>query len=122
MWKEYFPNAQIYGVDIQPKAIFADERIKCFMGDELKAETWEKVIDQTGTDIDIFIDDGFHQKEYQIQVAKYLMPILKQDVIYIVEDVEFPDKIRVALSEYNCVLVKSPRKFHDDNLIIVKRK
>ncbi len=39
MWRDYFPNAQIVGVDIDPKCMFADERISTFVVDQLKPES-----------------------------------------------------------------------------------
>src|SRR3972149_8272692 len=31
MWRDFFPNAQIYGVDRDPSTIFQAERIKTFL-------------------------------------------------------------------------------------------
>ncbi len=39
MWRDYFPNAQIVGADIDPKYMFADERISKVVVDQLKPES-----------------------------------------------------------------------------------
>jgi len=122
MWRDFFPNAMVYGIDVQPSAIFYDERIHCFLGDERKEKTWKRVIKKAGSDIDIFIDDGSHQKEDQIFVAKTVMPMLDKNVIYIIEDVKFPTKITNALSDYGCETIKVSESYSDDKLLIVKHK
>lgn len=123
MWRDFFPNAQIYGADILPKVMFKDERIETFLCDETKKEDLKKLIENTGSDIDLFIDDGSHAKEDQIFACLNLMPLLKKDVIYIIEDVEFPIKVTDALGKYVSQTVKF-RTGHrsDDTLIIVKNK
>src|SRR5260221_5176203 len=31
MWRDFFPNAQIFGADIQPDTLFEEERIKTYL-------------------------------------------------------------------------------------------
>ena len=52
MWRDFFPNAQIYGVDISPSAIFQDERIKTFLINTRDTEGMIKLIETIGPDID----------------------------------------------------------------------
>jgi hypothetical protein len=86
MWRDFFPNAMIYGVDINEKALFEDERIKTFLCDERCLEDVKGLIDQIGSDIDLVIDDASHKTEDQIFLLYHLMPLLKDDVLYIIED------------------------------------
>jgi len=102
MWRDFFPNAQVYGVDRQPGIMFEDKRIETFLGDERSTEDWERILAQTGTDIDLFIDDGSHRESHQVSTCKFLMPKLDQGVIYIIEDVKTEANLSVALPEYNC--------------------
>ena len=125
MWRDFFPNAQIYGVDIQEDTMFEDERIKTFVFDERKWTHMRKLINQTGSDIDLFIDDGSHGKRNQIRLAKFILPMLDDGAIYIIEDVGWPDHIVKALSKYNCVvpkLVKVVKHTSKDRLIVVKKR
>jgi 23S rRNA U2552 (ribose-2'-O)-methylase RlmE/FtsJ len=122
MWRDFFPNAQIYGVDILPETMFEDDRIKTFLCDETKPEELKTLIENIGSDIDLVIDDAIHQRRYQINACLWLMPLLNKDVVYIIEDVRYPDKIMQALQkDYNCHLRNgvNPRS---DNLIIVRHK
>src|SRR3989344_123973 len=122
MWRDFFPNAQIYGADIHPETLFEDDRIKTYLCDERKKEDIIELIKNTGSDIDFFIDDANHNSGRQIFLAKNLMPLLKKDVIYIIEDVDYPERILSALSEYDCQISPFPPKFREDRLIVIKHK
>ena len=121
MWRDFFPNAQIYGADIVPESIFETERIKTFLCDERKKEDLEKLIENTGNDVDIFIDDASHRSRDQIFMAKTLLPLFKKGVIYIIEDVIFSGKLIKALSQYDCWLPHLPIRRGQEKLLIVKK-
>lgn len=122
MWRDFFPNAQIYGADYYHETLFEDDRIKTYLCDERKKEDIMELIKQTGSDIDLFIDDGNHNSRRQIFLAKNLMTFLKKDVIYIIEDVRYPEAIVNALSEYDCQISPFPPRYKDDRLIVVRHK
>ena len=87
MWRDFFPNAMIYGADILPQCVFRDKRIQTFLCDQSKKEDLVNLIKQTGQDINIVVDDGSHVPEHQIISCLTLMPYLPKDVTYIIEDV-----------------------------------
>lgn len=122
MWRDFFPNAQIYGADIRKETMFKDERIETFLCDETKKEDLIELIRKTGCDIDLFIDDGHHHSRRQIFLCRTLMPLLKKDVIYIIEDVRSPQETKRILNMYDCQIPEIPRKYLDDGLIIVRNK
>jgi len=122
MWRDFFPNAQIYGADINPETIFKDERIETFLCDERKKGDLMELIKKTGSDIDLFIDDGHHHKRWQITMCRTIMPLLKKEIIYIIEDVRSPQEIKDALSIYNCQVPEILKKYLDEGLIVVKNK
>lgn len=122
MWRDFFPNAQIFGADNHPETLFEDDRIKTFLCNEIKKEDIMGLIINTGSDIDLFLDDGNHNSRRQIFLAKNLLPLLKRDVIYIIEDVKYPEIIVSALSEYDCQVSQFPPKCKDDRLIVVRNR
>jgi hypothetical protein len=64
MWKEYFPNAIIYGIDIDSKCKdFEEDRIKIIIGDQSDINILNKLPD----DIDVIIDDGSHIENLTIK-------------------------------------------------------
>lgn len=123
MWRDFFPNAQVYGIDIASDAMFEDERIQTFIVNERNNEQMETLIETIGSDIDIVIDDASHRSKDQIYACKTLMPLLKKDVIYIIEDVDFSKSVTTALEEYDCEVPHLPNRIcFDGKLIVVKNK
>ena len=130
-WRDYFPKATIYGIDIKKELLFKADRIKTFVCDERKKRDVKKLIKKVGSDIDIFIDDGSHLWEDQASLANKVLPLLDDGVIYIIEDVIKPDQLTKALSKYECTFPRMPflkyklnvgRKIPKDRLMIVKNK
>ena len=69
MWEEYFPNATIYGFDIDQKCTkFENGRVKIIIGDQNKLEDLKKI----PGDLDVIIDDGSHVEEHVIKTFNYL--------------------------------------------------
>jgi len=101
MWRDFFPNAEVYGIDIVPSMMFEDERIHTYVCDSTDREGVKKLIDEIGADIDIFIDDGNHSVNFQIDTCKAFKPLLQKDVIYIIEDVAYSTVLTQELSEYD---------------------
>ena len=71
-WKDYFPNANIFGIDIDPECKNLEEdRIKIFIGDQ-NDDDFLKTIKTEIPQIDILIDDGSHITRHQIKTFNYL--------------------------------------------------
>lgn len=86
LWKNYFKNAHVYGLDINPVCIKNDEKqIKVFIGSQNDSTVLKKMIDQVGN-FDIIIDDGSHINELTIFSFEFLFPFLKRGGIYVIED------------------------------------
>ena len=87
MWEAFFPNATIYGIDIDPRCkAFEGGRRKMFIGDQSDEAFLRSVIAQTGTP-DLIIDDGSHLVEHQLTTFNILFPLLSSHGIYVIEDV-----------------------------------
>ena len=86
MWYEYFPNAKIYGLDIDDKSIYSNDRVECGIIDQSKKEHLEEYVKNTDLSFDIIIDDGSHHMSDQQLTFGFLFPLLKSDGIYIIED------------------------------------
>lgn len=87
MWKRYFPNSLIYGIDIEDKRHCEEERVKVFVGsqdDEAFIDRCLSVIGQP----DIVIDDASHINPKTIRTFHLLFPHLKVGGYYAIEDLQ----------------------------------
>lgn len=86
MWKEYFPNAIIYGIDIDPRCkSFEEDRIKIFIGDQNDDDFLNKIKSEIPS-IDILLDDGSHITNHQIKTFNYLYGLINKKGFYVIED------------------------------------
>lgn len=123
MWRDFFPNAVIYGADIDETAMFESDRIKTFLCDSTKKQDIDNLISQIGGDIDVLIDDGNHFAANQLFLCRNTMPYLPKDVFYSIEDVCYPQRLARSLKEYECYIPKiNINNTYRGNLVIVKNK
>jgi len=61
VWRDFFPNAQIFGADLDRKCLFEEERIKTYFVDQTQRETFGDLWSEIGDiKFDVIIDDGLH--------------------------------------------------------------
>jgi hypothetical protein len=87
MWRDYFPRATVYGIDIVPKSELDSDRIKTFVADQADRRGLEAVIGASGGYFDIIIDDGGHTMDQQQISFGFLFKYLKPGGYYVIEDV-----------------------------------
>ena len=85
MWRDYFPMARIYGLDVKHVDI-SDDRIEVFVGDQKDPEVLARVVERSGP-LDLIVDDGSHRGEDQQGSLLFLWPHVKPGGIYIIEDI-----------------------------------
>lgn len=84
MWKQYFPNAQIVGLDYFDVMPMEEERIKIVQGQQNDIKVLEGAL--LNGPFDIIIDDGSHQNPDIMASFEYLFPRMKPGGIYVIED------------------------------------
>lgn len=90
MWRDYFPTAQVFGIDINKDAVFQEERITTYHCDQLDFQTMDEIFKDIK--FDLIIDDGSHIPQHQLLTFNHLRKNhLSHDGIYIIEDLN--DKI-----------------------------
>lgn len=88
LWEEYFPNARIYGVDINPSFTqFASARSKVIIGDQADTSFLHRVANEA-SGFDIVVDDGGHKMMEQKTSFQTLFPYVRQGGLYVIEDME----------------------------------
>lgn len=86
MWSDYFPHAQIVGIDIVPTQI-NHERVATEQGNQVDIEFLNRVVEKYGK-FDIIIDDGSHMVSHQVKSFQHLMLNgVKSRGIYVIEDI-----------------------------------
>ena len=83
MWAEYFPNAEIHGIDLYPKNIKG--RFTIHQGSQDNPLFLSDLIGKIGRPL-VIVDDGSHIDSHLITSFDTLFPLLRQDGLYIVED------------------------------------
>ena len=122
MWRDFFPNAQIYGADYRESLMIKRDRIESFLCDQRRKEHLINLIDNIGPNIDLVIDDASHRPRDQIFTCLNLMPLLNKGVTYVIEDVADPSIIE-RLSQYDFKIPKLQYiNRYDNRLVIVKHK
>jgi hypothetical protein len=93
-WRDFFPNATVYAIDILKEVLFEEERIKTYIADQGNSDSLENFIttvkQQTGDEnfeFDFIIDDGSHEVSHQKTSINTLNKYLKVGGIYIIEDI-----------------------------------
>lgn len=85
-WRDYFPKAYIYGVDIQHDTQFVEDRIKTFISDSTNRAELDTTLGSLM--FDIIIDDGCHYDGFQIKTLENLWHRLKAGGTYVIEDLQ----------------------------------
>ena len=88
VWRDYFPNADIYGADIDPATLFQEERIRTCLLDQTSPEAIARMwASLPGVEFDLMIDDGLHSYEAGVCLFEHSHARLKTAGLYIIEDV-----------------------------------
>ncbi len=89
VWRDYFPNAEIYGIDNDGRFIFNDKpRIHTAQCDAYDITALQDVLAGWGAPtFDMIVDDAVHDPDPQIKLMNALSPYLAKDGYYFMEDV-----------------------------------
>jgi len=85
LWKDYFENSVIHGIDIMDHTAMTQDRIKIYIADQGDRHQLTNVFSKIG-DLDIIIDDGSHFMHHQQISLAHLFRYLKSGGIYVIED------------------------------------
>ncbi len=120
MWQEYFPEAEIYALDVVRDILINDGRIKSYYCDQGSEASLLEAAEKLGTGFDLIIDDGSHDSPHQILTANTLIPrMLGPGGVYIIEDVGWPQTVIPKL-HYKCEVKEfAVDKLHDDRLVVI---
>jgi|694.fasta_scaffold58232_4 hypothetical protein len=136
LWYDYFYNSTIYGLDIIPISdvndnIIDKERIKLYTSINAYDTIFiENTFIKNNIKFDILLDDGPHTLESMIFFVKNYLPLLKNDGILIIEDIQDINWVNILIEntpeEYKKYIhiydLRTNKNRWDDILFVIKNK
>lgn len=137
LWRDWFPKAQIYGVDIcdptfiKSKNILNDNNIKLFTNTNGYDDAFIKTnFQDKSIKFDMMLDDGPHTLESNILFIQKYLPLLAEDGILIIEDIQdfsfidllikcVPNDFQKYIQIYDLRQIKNCR--YDDILFVINK-
>jgi hypothetical protein len=121
MWAEYFPEAEIWGLDIRADALVNEGRIHSVQCDQgsIKSLRSAREAVEWGP-FDLIVDDGSHLPEHQILTACVFWPTVGPEGRYVIEDVYNPNEVAPFLPFAHDVIDLKIGRVADDRLIVSK--
>jgi hypothetical protein len=86
-WSAIWPEASIYGIDIDPETAINEPRITTYVADQLSVQQLLAVSENLPKSFELIVDDGWHQPEAGLKSLSVLLPRLSPGGYYIVEDI-----------------------------------
>jgi len=87
-FRDFLPNAQIFGADIDRNILFSEERIKTHFVDQTCEGSFDALALALGTGgFDFVIDDGLHSPNANLATMLFALRILKKGGTFVVEDI-----------------------------------
>lgn len=120
-WREAFPGALVYGMDIAALPVIADEGVYLMQVDSLDPKAVPILLP-----FDLIVDDGNHAGWAQLETMKNYLPLTRPDGIYVIEDVETDESAANLMSVahtlgYDEFLVRSTPapNIYDNRMVII---
>jgi SAM-dependent methyltransferase len=132
-WKEFFPNAHIFGADIDKDILFQTEHIHTYYCDQTNPESIQSMWSQKELEepFDIIVEDGLHTFEANVCFFENSIHKLKKGGFYIIEDIHVNtlEKWKNQIEQwkqtysshiYKLLTIPSERNHTDNTLLIVQ--
>lgn len=88
MWRNYFPRATVYGLDVHRKQLESNVRVATIEVDQSDRASLERALVACPV-FDLIVDDGSHVGAHVITSFEFLFPRLRPGGIYAIEDVYY---------------------------------
>uniref|UniRef100_A0A6C0HAN8 Methyltransferase domain-containing protein n=1 Tax=viral metagenome TaxID=1070528 RepID=A0A6C0HAN8_9ZZZZ len=113
-FREYLPNARIYGGDVDKDILFDSDRIKTCFVDQLDITTFENFSNIFGKiKYDLIIDDGLHSIGANLNTLLYALENINENGWIVIEDIHIInnwksiDFILKSSNKFKTYIVKS---------------
>jgi len=118
MWRDYFPNAQIVGIDNRPRWQVNETRITSVLGSQVDPATL-RTAGEMGP-FDLIVDDGSHKASHQALSLLWLWQYVAPGGVYVIEDLQEPQK---WIDLFPCAVVdlRDVQGIYDDALLVLEK-
>ena len=135
-WKEFFIDANVFGADIDFNILFNENQIETFYCDQTNSDIINQMWNNSkmkNVEFDIIIDDGLHEFNANLSFFENSIHKLKQNGIYIIEDllpitkINFEEIINDLKNKYQnltfeIVTLKWEANLGNDNTLLIIKK
>ena len=129
VWRDYFPNALVFGADIDRKSLFQEPRIETHWVDQTCPKAIARLWSDIGrTGFDLIIDDGLHTFGAGKIFFEGSWDRLRPGGVFVIEDVSMPNLLKyqdyfkqIGVSAELHVLQRQSMQPFDNNLVLVRR-
>ncbi len=122
-FRDYCPNAQVYGADFDKRILFTEERIRTFFVDQTDPDTFTELGQSIGDNFDLMIDDGLHAPNANLNSLAFFLPRIKVGGWAVIEDIAYQSETiwklvgAIIPQNFRCHLVQTSGSM----LFLVKR-
>jgi hypothetical protein len=124
-FRDFLPNASVFGADVDRRILFEEDRIKTFYVDQTDIQSVSALARQVVGDLDLVIDDGLHSPNANIAVLTLAMSKLALGGWVVIEDISatalpvwqvvaqlMPDSYRTVLVDCDAGFMFAANRLH----------
>ncbi len=86
-FRDFLPNAKIFGADVDKRVLFQEDRIFCSFVDQTVPESINQWLSKIKEPIDLIIDDGLHSPNANLATLACSLDYIKDGGWIIIEDI-----------------------------------
>lgn len=86
-FRDFLPNANIYGADIDKEILFTEDRIQTVFVDQTDSAAFAALDKLVPSELDLIIDDGLHSPNANIITMTFALPKIRVGGWFVIEDI-----------------------------------
>ena len=87
-FRDFCPNADIYGADIDRRILFSETRIETYFVDQMDPSTLERLASVLPVRaFDLVVDDGLHSPDANVATLRFALEIVRKHGWVVIEDI-----------------------------------
>lgn len=86
-FRDFLPNAHIYGADVDRRVLFSEERIETLWVDQLDKQSVEALTETLPREFDLVVDDGLHSPDANLAILQLGLGLVRVGGWVVIEDI-----------------------------------